>query len=175
MIVKGLTPYMVACVIHTVSARSFGGNIETKRAPEAYRGAVRFTIKAVKAAGPGHRCGFHLTATGKRRRLAAACYHAYGEVIRELLARGATYVQSAQIALERYRSKGAKPLRWTAETWWRNADDMARVNIGSTYQPLDFANACECGVGTMPNEGATRYHASSDWKGGPKGWPASVA
>jgi hypothetical protein len=163
MIVKGLRAYEVHAVIETVSGRNFGGNLIAKRAPEDYRGCVRFTLALRDSRGPGHRLGFTIAANGKQRRLAAACFHAYGEVIRALLIAGAAYVQSAPITLQRVRSKGARPLRWTGETWKENADAMAYVNIGSQFEPLMFCEACECEQGPMPMHGETVYAASIDW------------
>lgn len=173
MIVKGMSPEHVGQLIARVSARNFGGNLIAKRKPEAYRGAVRFTLAIKDSRGPGHRLGFSRNAaSGKRRRLAAACYHAYGEVIRELLELGAEYVQTAPIMLERARNKGARPSRWTRETWKKYADAMAEVNIGSQFEPLAFCDACECGQGNpahdlcgMPDHDRTAYPGSPDWKG----------
>jgi hypothetical protein len=137
--------------------------VSFNRLPEAYRGSVRFTLRVKDARGPGHRRGqMAHESTGKRRRMVAACYHAYGEVIRGLIDAGAAWVKSAPITLERYRSKGARPLRWDRGTWIDNARDMADLNIGSEYRPIYFSDACDCGEGMMP-ENPIKYPASPDF------------
>lgn len=167
MIVKGLEPENVKRIIDRVSRECFAENVITKRAPENYRGAVRFTLGLRDTRGPGHRRGFPhpwRTRQGgeyKPKRIAAACYHAYGEVIRGLLEGGAAYVQSAPIALERARC-GSKPRRWTRETWYTHACEMAEVNIGSPMMPYLFADACDCGVGEMPDT-PIKYPGSPDF------------
>jgi hypothetical protein len=179
MYAKGIEPWKVAAVIDDVSEKCFAGNLKANRAPEYYRGkAVRFTLRVKDCRAPGHRLGMphpwrDRNGRGyKPRRMVAACYHAYGEVIRGLLDSGAEWVQTAPITLERYRSKGAKPLRWTRETWKDHADAMAYLNIGSDYSPFTFAEACECGATVMPDE-PRRYEGSEDWKGRPDGWPVN--
>ena len=169
MIVKGLTAEEVRAAIGIVGARNFGGNLTVNREPEQYRGGVRFTLRVESSKGPGHRLGYSLNKAGNQKRLTAACFHAYGEVIRELLARGAKYVQSAPIMLERSRNKDARPARWTWDNWQENADAMAYQNIGSIMEPLMFCEACECEEGPMPRHAETVYAASPDWKA-PKGY-----
>lgn len=172
MLVKGLHPAAVRSIVAEVSRRYFAGNLTFNRSPEAYRGSVRFTLRVADCKGPGHRRG--MPRQGTRKRMIAACYHAYGEVIRGLLDGGATWVQSAPITLERYRSKGARPLKWTRGTWIDNARDMAEVNIGSQMYPFYFADACDCGGGRMPEE-PFKYPASPDYKPFKAGfdWPVA--
>jgi hypothetical protein len=105
--------------------------------------------------------------------MVAACYHAYGEVIRELLNNGAEWVQTAPITLERYRTKGAKPMRWTLANWHEHADAMAYLNIGSEASPFTFAEACECCATVMP-DAPRQYEGSEDWKNRPDGWPVNA-
>lgn len=179
MYVKGIQPCDVHQIVERVSRKYFGGNLTFTRTPEYYCGrGIRFTLRVRDSRGPGHRKGLdHGWRNGaKPRRMVAACYHAYGEVIRALLAAGAEWVQTAPITLERYRSGGAKPKRWTRETWREHAHEMAYVNIGSQMYPAYFADACDCEVGPMP-EMAQKYAASTDWSGlkvnGTKSWPVS--
>lgn len=162
MMVKGLTAEEVRAAIGIVGARNFGGNLTTNREPETYRGGVRFTLRVESSKGPGHRLGYNLNKAGNQRRLTAACFHAYGEVIRELLARGAKFVESAAIA--RFRIDGARSTRWNWDNWKENADAMAYQNIGSKTEPLMFCEACECEEGPMPHDNGTAYKGSDDWK-----------
>ena len=171
MQVKGLSPGIVEFEIRRVSDRFFAGNLTSNRKPEPYRGSVRFTLRVSDCRGPGHRRGVpHPWEGHVRKRMVAACYHAYGEVIRGLLEAGAAWVQTAPITLERYRSKGAKPKRWTRETWSEHADAMAYVNIGSQMSPFNFAEACDCEVREMPGA-PIKYPASPDCKTIPADWP----
>lgn len=163
MQVKGIEPDKVREIVSEVSRRYFAGNLGFNRTPERWRGSVRFTLRVADSRGPGHRRGFcRNRASGKARRLVAACYHAYGEVIRGLIDGGAVWVKTAPIMLQRYRSKGEKPRAWDRGTWIDHARDMAEVNIGSTFEPLYFADACDCGEGMMP-ENPIKYPASPDF------------
>jgi hypothetical protein len=165
MQVKGLDPAQVGRIVREVSRDWFAGNVTFQRLPEDYRGSVRFTLRVKDAKGPGHRRGQHFhKATGKRRRMVTACYHAYGEVIRGLIDAGANWVKSAPITLERYRSKGARPLKWDRGTWIDNARDMADLNVGSQMDPVCFSEACDCNEGMIP-ENPIKYPASPDWTG----------
>src|SRR6267142_100406 len=94
MQVKGLDPAVVRSIVSEVSRRYFAGNLGFNRAPEAYRGSVRFTLRVADARGPGHRRGTFARDGHAPKRLVAACYHGYGEVIRGLLNGGATWVQT---------------------------------------------------------------------------------
>jgi len=96
-------------------------------------------------------------------------------VIRGLLNGGATWVQTAALLRDRFANKDApKPLRWTLETWKEHADAMAYLNIGSTFSPFYFAEACDCEIREMP-ELPPKYPASADCKTIPAAWPVADA
>jgi hypothetical protein len=92
--------------------------------------------------------------------MVAACYHAYGEVIRALFDAGAIRVETAPAVSER-RKGGERGAQWTAEGFDALAEQIAFRNIGSQISPFYFAEACDCDVREMPGRGH-KYPASPD-------------
>ena len=126
MIVKGLTPAQIQGLIRSRSHDEWGSNIVFNRAPEQYRGSVRFTLRCESSRGPGHRRGF------QGRHMAAACFHAYTDMIKEIVKAGG-------------RVKGVGFDGWITEDNIGEAYDAAgRRNIGSMIEPLSYQEACDC-------------------------------
>ena len=110
----------------------FGGNITWKRSPEHIRntrqgGPVHLATLTVKdSSGPGAR------RSRNGRRIAAACWHAHGELFDAVWERE----EMASIVVAGGPS-GRRIMTSPADNW----EDQ---NIGSNWYPFYFSEACEC-------------------------------
>ena len=158
MTAKGLTVQQVEQAMARANTR-FAGNLIFNRKPEKYRGRVRFTIRVNDCRGPGHR---RRTTPAYRfplkppPRMACACYHAYGEVIRELFASGATLVETAATGRANWR-EGGKGQAYRPDTFIYHAHRVGHLNIGSVARPCSFAAACDCGTGLLTANPPAQY------------------
>lgn len=171
MQVKGLDRDQVREIVDQISKRQFAGNLIFEREPEVYRGGVRFTLRVRDSRGPGHRRGFAGYDGRPPRRLIAACFHAYGEVIRALLDAGAERIDTAPARAERRKGKDRGGV-WGPGEFHRMAARIGDRNIGSMMAPMRFRDACDCGVGDMPPRGYD--YAARQWADGLRGAPVRV-
>ena len=163
MLCKGKSPAEVRKIVERVSYMCFDGNLSFGREPEAYRGAVRFTLRVSDSKGPGHRRKTRVWDGRKPGRLVVACYHAYGEVIRALLQNGATWIETGVMKLFQYRGSKVKPTRWSLRDFDTQVQYIAEINIGSQIYPVWFTEACDCETWGMPDQPQV-YPASLDYK-----------
>ena len=110
-----------------ISESMYSGNLRIKRLERETRNAIRFTITVYDSRAPGGR----ISHTG--RRVAAACWHAHRDVLQRLF----DHFPDARIrtAVADYRGKSGFEQDFPA-----TADN----NIGSMFQPMCYADACDC-------------------------------
>lgn len=139
MLVYGIDSATVGSVIREVSAESYAGNLESNRCDSAGRDRkgnpkTRFTIRVRSSFEPGHRLGLQTNANGDRRRMPAACWHVYRDVLAALL----SVNPDARLVSAQGDYHGARAF---LESFEATGDS----NIGSRMEPLAYRNACECG------------------------------
>lgn len=138
MLIYGMDSETVADVIREVSAESYAGNLEASRCESNGRDRAgnpktRFTIRVRSSFEPGHRLGQQITPNGNRRRVPAACWHVYRDVLAALLARN----PDARLVSAQGDYRGARAF---LDSFERTGDS----NIGSQVSPLAYRDACEC-------------------------------
>lgn len=88
---------------------------------------IRFRLSVHSSKELGHRLGFHRKKDGNRRKLASACWHAHGHFFESLLfVNCRASIRSGTIVID------------------TNGGNWQDRNIGSTFDPLRFSQACEC-------------------------------
>ena len=133
MEIKGMTPDQLRAVVDQVSRDHYDGNIAVgweglgwprllNQAGTRFRGRVL----ARSSRGPGAR------RAGWGRRLTAACWHVFRDVIREALAQ---YPQAT------FRTSMA---RYTAANFEATYPATGNVNVGSMMEPVTMPELCEC-------------------------------
>jgi hypothetical protein len=134
MKVWGIPADEIDKVVTNVS-KMFDSNVRYKRDPERDGRAVSFTLTVVDSKKKGSR----VSPSG--RRVAAACWHVHREVMWGILA----YNNECRIK--------------TAFADYRGLDDFTDkfgatgcVNIGSQMEPMNFEDACNCGMWESINE-----------------------
>lgn len=105
---------------------SYNGNLTFNRF-DVGKNHVNFTLRVNSSKGAGHRVGH----SGKR--LVAACWHAH----RDFLASLFTLAPNAKVVSCKAKYDGKDGFEASFE---RTGND----NIGSVFQPLCYADACEC-------------------------------
>jgi len=121
MIVKNVTFGELEKALAEINEKMFDGNIVWKRAPEAYRGHIRFTLTVNDSSMKGGRRGF----SGKR--VSAACWHVHGHFF------------DAVFNIERKAIFQALGNTITLE--YGNWEDS---NAGSMVNPKAFSDMCDC-------------------------------
>jgi hypothetical protein len=132
MVVKGITPDQFACVVRDVSNTRYDGNVRVdwgewgpallNQAGTRFRGRVL----VYSSRGKGARRSW------SGRRLAAACWHVFRDVVREALARYPDAVITTSMA------------RYTAENFESTYPATGEVNVGSMFEPAYLPDLCEC-------------------------------
>jgi hypothetical protein len=135
-------------VVQAVSSANYDGNLIFKRLPETVGRAVRFTLTVRKAADPGGR----RSNTG--RKVCAACWHCHRDVMAAIMA----IVPNARIKTAQADYRGR-------EDFDDKFESTGHTNCGSTMEPLDYRDSCEC-------EGETDDAVIQDCQGvrGETGW-----
>ena len=127
MKVKGITEYDLRAIVHTVSCEMYEENLIFKREPERRGNFLFFTLTVRKSADAGGRRSH----TG--RRIAAACWHAHRDVMKEIFANNPDALLVTALARYEGRDDFNDKFEATGDT-----------NIGSMVQPLSMAEACDC-------------------------------
>jgi len=120
MLVKNVTVQDLESALERVN-QNFGGNVRFRSVTPCGKN-IRFTLTVNNSRGPGGRLG-HVNNKGVQRHIASACWHVHGEFF-DALPPAAVIVA---------RGKNIRP----GDPW---QDD----NIGGTYHPLYFSEACDC-------------------------------
>jgi len=126
MNIKHVTTAQMETALATVN-RAYDGNITFKRFDPQHNGGVHFTLGVRSSKAPGGRRSH----TGKR--VAAACWHAHRDFMKEIFALVPNAVLRSCHAC--YKGKAG---------FERDFPNTGYINIGSMMQPLEFQNACEC-------------------------------
>lgn len=108
--------------------RVFSGNICIKRYTVKPSGTIQFTLSVLHSSQSGSR----LSPSG--RRVAAACWHVHGLLFDKILSLSPNAIIETGI-----KSKDGKKCLIS-----RFGGNWQDVNIGSTYHPFMYSDACDC-------------------------------
>ena len=154
--VKGMTPDQLRTIVDLVSMVRYGGNIRVdwegstprllNRAGTRFRGR----IMARSSHGPGARRSW------SGRRLTAACWHVFRDVIRAALAEYPDAVFTTSLA------------RYTAANFEATYPATGSRNIGSVMQPVTMPELCDHGddaawTGAPAPRTSRRRHSRDLW------------
>ncbi len=114
-------------IVTTVSNKSFDGNIVFKREPERDGRAVSFTLTVRSSRDRGGRRSH----TG--RGVWACCWHGYRDIMSAIFAE-----------FPDARLKTAKADYRGCADFEAKFEQTGDTNIGSTFEPMRYANACDC-------------------------------
>ena len=137
MKIKGIDESALREAVRTASADLYDSNIVFKREPEWVGNYLHFTLTVIKASEPGGR------RSHSGRRVAAACWHAHRDVMREIFLRAPDALLVTALA----RYEGAQCFEDSFEaTGDRNIGSQARVEQlkCSGFMPLSMREACDC-------------------------------
>src|SRR3990172_2863318 len=134
MYVWNLNSDYVRTVINTVSKAKFAGNIKVRDIRDEGKRSLRtrVTLTVVSSRADGSRVS--ASSFNTERRVSAACWHAYRDVMRALFEAGATRIKSAHAD---YRGLEGFEDLYPATGY---------KNIGSAFRPIQFREACDCGL-----------------------------
>jgi hypothetical protein len=114
-------------IVTTVSAERFDGNIRFKRTPDPVGRAVAFTLTVANSRGKGSRVG------RGGRRICACCWHGHRDIMSAIFAE---YPDARlQSAVADYRGR---------QDFEDSFEATGYANIGSQFEPLCHADACDC-------------------------------
>lgn len=116
---------------------SYKGNVAFNRAPEARGKALICTLRVKDSKKPGHRLGF-ANREGKQRRMTSACWHVHGEFFDNLLNINPEAVVTVAPNHKIFATGKDKNGDAVVVGNWEDR------NIGSSFNPLYFSEACEC-------------------------------
>jgi len=143
-----ITEARLAHIINHISAERYESNLNfsIKQSYETRKGwyVTQFRLSVKDCKGPGHKLGFTITKSGRRRRLSAACWHVFRDVIQGIYDTDTDAKVKTSIA--NYTNK---------ENFMGWYEDTGNINIGSMMEPLYFKDACECGLGLEVRKGYT--------------------
>jgi hypothetical protein len=110
----------------SIASKAYGENLVWRRSPDRDGKGYSCTLTVVDSRKQGARRG------RSGRRIAAACWHAYRDFIRACFAEGATRVKSCRAD-------------WTSlDNFEDTYEATGDANMGSMFEPLCYADACEC-------------------------------
>jgi hypothetical protein len=146
MKVYGASAADVYDVVHAVSRFRYDGNLVVKSCEDRGNGRgprAIFTLQVIDshrgrpgAIGVPGRTGNG--PRGMKRRSNAACWHAYWDVIEELLRRHPTARVTSGFRLRDVA------VQYTADTVKETARATAHLNVGSWDEPITMPQCCEC-------------------------------
>lgn len=155
MIFSGITPTQVEHIVTRVSAERYGNNVVPKWVKHqhlpTWLSANRFRgqITVYRSDGPGAR----RAASG--RRLVAACWHVFRDVIGPMLMEHGARRITTSIA------------NYTRDNWEETFPGTAYRNVGSLIDPVDLDETCDCEISSTDSSSrpvrresaATRPHS----------------
>jgi hypothetical protein len=118
---REVNSYAWQAIVAKVSAELYEGNIIV------HPNAASLRLSVASSRGPGAR------RSHSGRRMAAACWHAHRDVLRELFEQYPD--ATVRTALATYKGKGG------FEDWF---EMTGATNIGSIAEPLRMDEACDC-------------------------------
>lgn len=127
MKIKGITEQDLINAVETASNDHYDGNVIFKRTPDRKGNFLNFTLTVRNSRELGGR----ISHSG--RRIAAACWHAHRDVMREIFDRAPDAILVTALARYEGRDDFERKYRATGEQ-----------NIGSMVQPMSMINACDC-------------------------------
>ena len=127
MKVWGVSENAVRRTIDLVSEEKYASNLVVKQGGPDGR-AFRFTLTVLKASKPGGRRGRN------GRKIAAACWHCHRDVMKMIFA-----LNPLARVKTRYSDYGGR------SDFECNYPRSGLVNVGWSFEPVCFADACECG------------------------------
>ncbi len=126
MRIKGITEHDLRQAVNTAS-KEYDNNIVFKREPERIGNFLHFTLTVNKSADPGGR------RSHSGRCIAAACWHAHRDVMKEIFKRAPDALLIT--AMARYDGK---------QDFYYSFPGTGESNIGSMVFPLQMQDACDC-------------------------------
>lgn len=129
MYVRGVPLWAFQDIVNDVSRRSYGGHVTVHPdSRDTTRDSCRARVDVASSRGPGAR------RARSGRRLRAACWHAYRDVLAELFDRYPD--ATVRTALATYRGN---------DGFHRDYPATGDVNIGSRMDPVTMPELCDCG------------------------------
>jgi len=127
MKIKGISESRLRGTVRDISDSNYNGNIVFKREPEWIGNFLFFTLTVKTSFEAGAR------RSARGRRIAAACWHANRDIMAELFSANPDALLVT--ALARYEGREGFESIYPA---------TGEKNIGSHYEPMAYADACEC-------------------------------
>lgn len=132
MTIKGITPSQFHSLVEEVSSSLYQDNLKVKNCSPLSSNRIRATVTVKSSKGRGARLSYP-NSQGKQHHLAAACWHAYRDVLSRLF----QFNPEASVRTAHAIYKGR-------EDFLLKFEATGKHNIGSEMFPLYYREACSC-------------------------------